>query len=51
MSDCPIFKALGKQGKKDCSVCPFSARCPEDILDDAVAEVIKVIGEYYANRE
>ena len=45
-SKCPVFKATGRRGKNECSVCPFSANCPEDRFNDAIVEVMEIIGDY-----
>ncbi len=52
-SKCPIFKATGKRTTKtECQVCPFNAKCPEDKLNDVIAEILRDIGEYlYEKRQ
>jgi len=48
MNNCSIFQAIGKQvkGTNKCAECPFTSRCPQDILDDSVAEILKEVGQY-----
>ncbi len=50
-SECPVFKATGKQKPLkggECEVCPFTAKCPEDLLSDVTKEVMRQFGEYLA---
>ncbi len=50
---CPIYKATGQIGKveDECNHCPFRDNCIEDILNDAVAKVIKILGDYIKKKQ
>jgi hypothetical protein len=46
---CEILKSLGitpKEPTDECKVCPFYKNCPEDILNDAISDVMKMVSEY-----
>ena len=50
---CPIFESIEGQKQpvaNECEVCPFSADCPEDLLNDAVSKILKQIGEYIVEK-
>ena len=48
MSTCPIFQAIGKKviGSNKCAECPFISHCPQDIMDEAINEILKKVGQY-----
>ncbi len=50
---CPIFRAVGKtkpHRENECEVCPFTANCPEDRFNSAVADIMGDIGGYIEKR-
>ncbi len=53
-TECEIFKATGIQTPTKieiCKACPFQKHCPQDILDDAVSEIIEQIAKYIKNEK
>ena len=49
---CPIFKSTGLKAKleKECEACPFSHSCPEDMLDDTIMKILRMIGDFFYER-
>ena len=45
---CKIFRLLKIEASKEeeCSKCPFSNHCPEDLGNDYVASILKLLGDY-----